>query len=220
MVSLVPMRPARTQPTGRAASALPSAAEVGLQDPAAGERQRAAGPRYRAVLQREGDTVRDTRRGRLLRLLRWPRGNSDGPPGEAGSGGPDGADAGEGQRQALDWRAAQERLGPIRHRWDLAILCNLDEVTGSRPADLLAAINSQARSGRQLSPQVLSGRLRGLEQDGYVRHEDHSVMPLHRFYYLQPPGLELISDLARIIRPERSAHGAASASRQPSVAGR
>jgi DNA-binding HxlR family transcriptional regulator len=75
---------------------------------------------------------------------------------------------------------------------------NIDEDEGRRPADLVAVINSQAGAGRQLSPQVLSGRLRELEQDGYIRHDDLSLMPLHRVYYLQPPGQALISDLARL----------------------
>jgi hypothetical protein len=33
------------------------------------------------------------------------------------------------------------------------------------------------------------------------RHEDLSVMPLHRLYYLEPPGQALISDLLRITAP-------------------
>jgi DNA-binding HxlR family transcriptional regulator len=166
--------------------------------------------------------VRETRRGkpRLLERMRWPeRGGGDDMPGSRGSGGPAGADAGKGQRHALDWRAVQARLSPVRHRWDLAILCNLDEADGRRPADLLAAVNSQAGAGRQLSSQVQSGRLRELEHDGYIRHEDLSVMPLHRVYYLQPRGRSLISDLARIISPGRPARGAARAPGQPSVTG-
>ena len=106
---------------------------------------------------------------------------------------------------ALDWRAVQAQLGPVRHRWDLAILCHLDGAVGCRPANLLAAINSEADNDRQLSPQILSGRLRELERNGYVRHQDLSVMPLHRLYYLQPPGQALISDLLRIIGPLRPA---------------
>ncbi len=103
--------------------------------------------------------------------------------------------------RALDWRAVQAQLSPVRHRWDLAILCHLNDAVGRRPADLLAAINSEAVDGRQLSPQVLSGRLRELERGEYVRHEDLSVMPLHRLYYLEPPGQALISDLLRIAAP-------------------
>jgi DNA-binding HxlR family transcriptional regulator len=104
-------------------------------------------------------------------------------------------------RRALDWRAVQAQLSPVRHRWDLAILCHLDDTAGCRPADLLAAINSEAADDRQLSPQVLSGRLRELERSGYVQHEDLSVMPLHRLYYLEPPARALISDLLRIATP-------------------
>ena len=129
-------------------------------------------------------------------LGRWPwrSGKKGSPPRPRGGQGMD-----DGHRDALDWRTALARLAPVRHRWDLAVLCNLDEATGRRPADLLEAINSQAAPGRQLSPQVLSGRLRELERDGYIRHEDLSVMPLHRVYYLQSPGQALITDLSRII---------------------
>jgi DNA-binding HxlR family transcriptional regulator len=160
--------------------------------------------------------VRERRRGKLLGRMRWSAGgDADGAPGRPGSRVPSGVDTIKEQRAALDWRVVQARLGPVRHRWDLAILCNLDETAGCRPADLLAAINSQAGTGRQLSPQVLSGRLRDLEHNGYVRHVDLSVMPLHRVYYLQPPGQGLLSDLSRIIRP-----GAACAAGQPSVIGK
>jgi DNA-binding HxlR family transcriptional regulator len=123
--------------------------------------------------------------------------------------GPDGVDVSTEQRRVLDWQMVQARLGPVRHRWDLAILCNLDQAAGCRPADILAAINAQAGPGRRLSPQVLSGRLRNLEHNGYIRHVDISVMPLHRVYYLQPPGQGLLSDLSRIIRPDHGSHGAA-----------
>ena len=107
----------------------------------------------------------------------------------------------------LDWRVAQARLDPLKHKWDLAILCNLEEGSGRRPKDLLALINAQAGTERQLSPQVLSGRLRHLEQNGYVRHVDLSIMPLHRTYYLQPLGRALIGDLARIIGPAHAGGG-------------
>jgi DNA-binding HxlR family transcriptional regulator len=100
----------------------------------------------------------------------------------------------------LDWRKAQAQLEPVRHRWDLAVLCNLDMDVGCRPADILAAVNVQAEAGRRLSPQVLSGRLRELERGGYISHEDLSVMPLNRVYFLEPPGARLIADLLVIIR--------------------
>jgi DNA-binding HxlR family transcriptional regulator len=129
--------------------------------------------------------------------------HSDGDCGLGTSASPEAGKADvEGEAcRALDWHAVQAQLSPVRHRWDLAILCHLNDALGSRPADLLAAINSEAKDGRQLSPQVLSGRLRELERCEYVRHEDLSLMPLHRLYYLQPPGQALISDLLRITAP-------------------
>ena len=102
----------------------------------------------------------------------------------------------------LDWRGILARLAPVRHRWDLAILANLAGDVDS-PADLLEVINGQAENGRQLSPQVLSGRLRELEQRGYISHEDLSVIPMHRVYYLRSPGQRLIEDLGSIVRPAR-----------------
>jgi DNA-binding HxlR family transcriptional regulator len=162
--------------------------------------------------------VREQPRGKLLGRVRWPsRGDADDEPRRSGSGEPDGVDASKEQRRALDWRVVQARLGPVRRRWDLAILCNLHETTGRRPADILAAINIQAGTGHKLSPQVLSGRLRQLEHGGYIRHDDLSVMPLHRVYYLQPPGQGLLTDLARISYPEHPAPGAAA---QPAAAGK
>jgi DNA-binding HxlR family transcriptional regulator len=151
--------------------------------------------------------VRGKRSGELLRRMRWPgRDSRDEGPARPGPDMQAGIRAAPGKRRCtLDWREVQARLGPVRHRWDLAILCNLDENTGSRPAGLLAAIHAQAGAGHQLSPQVLSGRLRALEQDGYVRHEDLSVIPLHRVYYLQPVGQRLITDLSAIAEAGRSA---------------
>lgn len=144
--------------------------------------------------------MRERRSERLLARVRWPvRGSASDTSARLGGDGPGtGNDAGHG---ALDWQQALAQLGPVRHRWDLAILCNLDPDAGCRPADILAGINARSEAGRKLSPQVLSGRLRELEQSGYVRHEDLSVMPLHRVYYLQPPGRRLIADLLIIIRP-------------------
>lgn len=144
--------------------------------------------------------------GRLRRRLptkasrTMREGHSGEPEGDA-PGTPDGDSA------HLDWRVAQARLDPLKHKWDLAILCNLEDGSGRRPKDLLVLINAQAGAERQLSPQVLSGRLRHLEQSGYVRHLDLSIMPLHRTYYLQPLGKALIRDLARIIGPARAGGG-------------
>ena len=148
-----------------------------------------------------GTTVREKNVRRLGRMRRTRDSAEDARPGISAN---HETERGEMKREmhcALDWRAIQARLGPVRHRWDLAILCHLDDTVGCRPADLLAAINSEAANGRHLSPQVLSGRLRELERSGYVQHEDLSVMPLHRVYYLHPPGRALISDLLRITMP-------------------
>jgi DNA-binding HxlR family transcriptional regulator len=158
--------------------------------------------------------VRGRRCGNLLGRLPWPARPGRNGPAVSGRGGRRARD------RALDWRAALVRLAPVQRRWDLAILCNLDEDTGRRPSDLVEAINKQAEAGRQLSPQVLSGRLRTLEQDGYISHLDVSVIPLVRLYYLQPPGLELVTDLARIIPPQHPEPGTARAPRQPSEAAR
>jgi DNA-binding HxlR family transcriptional regulator len=153
--------------------------------------------------------VRGTRAQSLFGRMRWSardgKGSSAGRTGSGGSGGR------EWQRRALDWKEVLARLGPVRHRWDLAILCNLRQAAGCRPADLLAAINGQAEAGRKLSPQVLSGRLRELEHGGYIRHEDLSVIPLNRVYFLQSPGQALLDDLSRITGPERTSCGATSA---------
>jgi DNA-binding HxlR family transcriptional regulator len=112
----------------------------------------------------------------------------------------------------LDWQKAQEQLGPVRPRWDLAILSNLDPETGRRPKDVLAAVNAQAQTEHILSPQVLSARLRCLEQDGYVRHADSSAAPLRRVYYLLPHGTRLIDDLLAIVGPAGGHRGGAAAS--------
>lgn len=138
----------------------------------------------------------------LLARMRWPvRGSAGNAPGRPGGNEPSAEN--EARHGALDWRQAQVQLGPVRHRWDLAILCNLDVDAGCRPADILAGINALAEAGRKLSPQVLSGRLRALEQAGYIRHEDLSIMPLHRVYFLLSPGQRLIEDLLIIVRPVR-----------------
>jgi len=95
----------------------------------------------------------------------------------------------------LDWRDILARLTPVRHRWDLAILANL-EAGIDRPADLLQVINGQAGTGRQLSPQVLSGRLRRLEEAGYVGYAETSRIPRRRRYWLRPRGRRLLDALS------------------------
>jgi hypothetical protein len=86
------------------------------------------------------------RSGGLLARVRWPhRGTAVGAPGAIGDGQ---TVAGDGEPpRMLDWRAVQAQLTPVRHRWDLAILCNLAEDAGSRPAHILAAINARRNRG-------------------------------------------------------------------------
>jgi len=151
--------------------------------------------------------VRERRSGGLLALVR--RAGRDSTGGAAARHRAGGTSAGYGQ---LDWRKAQEQLGPVRPRWDLAILSNLDPETGRRPKDVLAAVNAQAETEHILSPQVLSARLRCLEQDGYVRHADSSAAPLRRVYYLLPHGTRLIDDLLAIVGPAGGHRGGAAAS--------
>ena len=109
---------------------------------------------------------------------------------------------------ALDWPGIQDRLEPVRRTWDLAILCNLREDEGRRPGDLLERIRGQARPGRELGPEVLSGRLRRLEQDGYVCHEEITRLPLRREYRLLPRGRQVLEDLRGLPpAPEVTADG-------------
>lgn len=134
--------------------------------------------------------MRGMRSGRLLALLRRSRRGSPSASGERATG-----------YGRLDWQKTQEQLGPVRPRWDLAILSNLDPATGRRPKDVLVAVNAQAETEYTLSPQVLSARLRHLEEEGYVRHADSSAAPLRRLYYLSPNGTSLIDDLLAIVGP-------------------
>lgn len=92
----------------------------------------------------------------------------------------------------VDWAGIQDRLAPVRHRWDLAIISNLDADAGKRPAELVEAVNSQVEGELRLTRQVLSLRLRALEQQGYVRHADLSRIPLVRVYTLRPAGRDLL----------------------------
>ena len=143
--------------------------------------------------------MRGRRAGGLLARVRWPGcGTAADAPGRPGDGRP--AARGGERPRVLDWQKAQTQLGPVRTVWDLGILANLDANDGCRPKDLLAAINAQAK-GRHLYPQVLSGRLRELEERGYISHEDLSVIPLIRIYHLKPSGRRLIADIFSIVRP-------------------
>jgi DNA-binding HxlR family transcriptional regulator len=147
-------------------------------------------------MQRQG-TSGGARSGGLLDRVRWLGRGGQVAERPGSEGWPQSGNAQACRRDdGLDWWDLQERLDPVlRHRWDLAILVNLDEHEGRRPAQLLAVINAQAGGGWQLSPQVLSVRLRALEQDGYVQHEDVSRLPVTRVYRLLQPGRSLIEDL-------------------------
>ncbi|HEY1627964.1 MAG TPA: winged helix-turn-helix transcriptional regulator [Streptosporangiaceae bacterium] len=112
----------------------------------------------------------------------------------------------------LDWPQLTGRLrtvvSVVRHRWDLPILANLDGEQGTRPGDLVGAVNSQAarwahllgaaggQAGQvQLSRQVLSLRLRALEGDGFVRHAEITRIPRVRLYFLLPKGRAALHSL-------------------------
>jgi DNA-binding HxlR family transcriptional regulator len=170
--------------------------------------------------------------GGLLGRIRQRR-----PPAGASRLAEPGARAGQRPEPALDWRAVQEVLEPVRPRWDLAILCNLDEQIPRRTADLLTAINTQTRSRpqaaperrvraeprehidrrrhRKLSPQVLSERVRSLEGRGYIRHQDLSRLPIVRVYILLPKGRRLIEVLSGLsLEAERGYGGMTGGSRR------
>ena len=138
----------------------------------------------------------DSHPGLLGRILRLGRGTAAG--GQLARGGDDDAACLRVPRQPgslLDWRDILARLAPVRHRWDLAILANLEGGIDS-PAGLLQVINGQTRAGQQLSPQVLSGRLRRLEEAGYVGYAEISRIPRRRRYWLRPRGRRLLDALS------------------------
>jgi DNA-binding HxlR family transcriptional regulator len=97
----------------------------------------------------------------------------------------------------LDWRTVLARLAPVRRRWDLAILANLARDIGN-PAGLLEVINAEAGNGQQLSPQVLSERLRRLGEAGYVGYAEVSRIPRRRKYWLLPRGRHLLDALTQL----------------------
>jgi len=153
--------------------------------------------------------VRERRSWGLLALVRW---GGRGPAGDrvVGHAGNPAA-----RYRELDWQKAQEQLSPVRPRWDLAIVSNLNPEVGRRPKDILAAVNAQVETEHTLSAQVLSARLRYLEQDGYVRHEDSSAAPLRRVYYLLPRGTLLIDNLLALVGSTGRDGGEAASAREP-----
>lgn len=136
-----------------------------------------AGSTSRPAREKAADKQTAADGGHCVGFVRWPEEPKTGLP--------------------LDWRVVLARLAPIRRRWDLAILANLDRGTGS-PAELLEVINGQAATGRQLSPQVLSGRLRRLGEAGYVGYAEVSRIPRRRRYWLLPRGRCLLDALVML----------------------
>lgn len=98
----------------------------------------------------------------------------------------------------MDWQNLRNRLAPVRRRWDLAVLANLaDSSDGTRPADLIKAINAQSSDGR-ICWKVLEDRLRKLEASGYVARREVLHVPRETRYRLLPPGHRLITALGRL----------------------
>ena len=128
------------------------------------------------------------------RVPGWLRRHRRPNPASAGQRGLGQADTGDGRAwpAPVDWAGIQDRLALIRHRWDLLILANLDTEGGRRPAELLEAVNGQVAGEIRLTRQVLSLRLRTLEQQGYIGHADLNRIPLVRVYALRPPGRDLL----------------------------
>jgi DNA-binding HxlR family transcriptional regulator len=98
----------------------------------------------------------------------------------------------------VDWQNLRNRLAPVRRRWDLAVLANLaDSNDGTRPADLIKAINAQSGDGH-IGWKVLEDRLRQLEASGYVARREVLHVPRETRYWLLPRGRRLITALSRL----------------------
>ena len=98
----------------------------------------------------------------------------------------------------MDRQNLRNRLAPVRRRWDLAVLANLaDSDGGTRPADLIKAINAQSADGH-IGWKVLEDRLRQLEASGYVARREVPHVPRETRYRLLPLGRRLITALSRL----------------------
>jgi len=98
----------------------------------------------------------------------------------------------------VDWQNLRDRLGPLRTRWDLAVLTNLADSDGPvRPADLIRAINAQSQDG-QISWKVLEARLRRLETAAYVRRQEVRHVPRETWYSLLSRGRRLVAALTML----------------------
>lgn len=99
----------------------------------------------------------------------------------------------------MDWQNLMRQLTPLRRQWDLAVLSNLaTDGEGTRPADLIKAINAQARDGRQISWGVLENRLRRLETSGYIARREITNRPRETRYWLLPPARRLVTALGQL----------------------
>jgi DNA-binding HxlR family transcriptional regulator len=99
----------------------------------------------------------------------------------------------------MNWRHLMVVLAPVRGRWDLAVLANLEQ-RETRPGDLIEAINAQAGNtdGHRISWKVLIDTLRRLEEEGYVGHREVSRLPRETRYWLLPSGRRLVAALNRL----------------------
>lgn len=96
----------------------------------------------------------------------------------------------------MDWQNLMSQLTPLRRQWDLAVLSNLTaDGEGTRPADLIKAINAQARDGRHISWGVLENTLRRLEASGYIARQEMRNRPRETRYWLLPQAGHLIAVL-------------------------
>lgn len=96
----------------------------------------------------------------------------------------------------MDWQNLMNSLAPLRRQWDVAVLANLKPgEPGTRPVDLIKAINAQADDGRQLSWKVLEDTLKRLETGGYIARREMPG-PRETRCWLLAPGGRLIQALA------------------------
>jgi DNA-binding HxlR family transcriptional regulator len=96
----------------------------------------------------------------------------------------------------VNWQELMRRLTLVRRRWDLAVIVNLREDVGTRPAALLKSINAQAFNGR-ISWKVLVETLRRLEAEDYVERQEMPG-PRETRYRLLPLARPLLTALGML----------------------
>lgn len=94
----------------------------------------------------------------------------------------------------VNWQLVLDVLTPVRPRWDLAILANL-EAGPVRPADLLREVNAQAGIRPPLTSKVLHDTLRRLIDEGYVRRREVARFPREVLYELTGTARRLLAEL-------------------------